>query len=91
MIQKVYGESAVHHATVLRWYNTFSEGQESISNEQRCRRLMTRRTRKNITRVANILKEDCRSSCRLIAEWMVAGTWDKVTLAPVRDCVSARR
>ncbi len=26
MIQKVYGEYAVHHATVFHWYNVFSEG-----------------------------------------------------------------
>ncbi len=39
MIQKVYGESAVHRATVFRWYNSFSEGQESICNEQRSGRL----------------------------------------------------
>ncbi len=26
MIQKVYGESAVHRVTVFRWYNAFSEG-----------------------------------------------------------------
>ncbi len=26
MILKVYAESAVHHATVFRWYKTFSEG-----------------------------------------------------------------
>ncbi len=33
MIQKVYGESAVHRATVFRWYNVFLEGWESISDE----------------------------------------------------------
>ncbi len=33
MIQKVYGESAVHCATVFRWYNTFSEGREPICDE----------------------------------------------------------
>ncbi len=38
MIQKVYGESAVHRATVFRWYNTFSEGRESIRDEQKSRR-----------------------------------------------------
>ncbi len=34
-IQKVYGKSAVHCATVFHWYNTFSEGRESISDKQR--------------------------------------------------------
>ncbi len=26
IIQKVYGKSAVHRATVFHWYNAFSEG-----------------------------------------------------------------
>ncbi len=31
---------------------------------------MTTRMRENVARVANILKEDRQSSCRLIVEWM---------------------
>ncbi len=69
VIQKVYGESAVHRATVFCWYNAFSEGWQLVRDEQRCGRPMTTRTCKNIARVADILKEDRRSSCRLIAEW----------------------
>ncbi len=30
MIQKVYGESAVHRATMLHWYNIFSDGQVDL-------------------------------------------------------------
>ncbi len=45
MIQKVYGESAVHCATVFHWYNSFSEGQESICDEQKSGRPTTTRTR----------------------------------------------
>ncbi len=70
MIQKFYSESAVHCATVFHWYNVFSEGRESICDEQRSGRPMTTKTRKNIARVADILKEDCQSPCRLIAERM---------------------
>ncbi len=70
MIQKVYGESTVHCATVFHWYNVFLEWRESIRDESRSERLMTTRTRKNIARVANILKENRRSLCRLIAEQM---------------------
>ncbi len=68
MIHKVYGESAVYHATVFHWYNAFSERRESIRDKQRSRRLTTIRTRENILRIADILKEDRRTSCRLIAE-----------------------
>ncbi len=70
MIQKVYGESAVHRATVFRWYNAFSEGQELICDEQRSRRPTSTRLRENIAHVADILNEGRQSSCRLIAERM---------------------
>ncbi len=69
MIQKVYGASAVHRATVFRWYNTLSAELESICDEQRRGKPMMTRTRKNIARVADILKEDHRSLCRLVSEW----------------------
>ncbi len=69
MIQKVYGESAVHRVTVFHWYDTFSEGRELICDEQRTGRSMTTRTHKNNAHVADTLKEDRQSSCRLIAEW----------------------
>ncbi len=62
MIQKVYGELYVHCATVFRWYT-------AIRDEQRSGRPTMTRTLENIARVADILKEDRRSLCRLIAEW----------------------
>ncbi len=68
MIQKVYGESAVHRATAFRLYNTFSEGWETICDELRSVTPMTTRMYENIARIANILKEDRQSSCKLIAE-----------------------
>ncbi len=55
MIQKVY------RAIVFHWYNTFSEGQESIRDEQRRGRSTTTRTRENIARIGDILKKDSHS------------------------------
>ncbi len=56
MIQKVYGESAVHPVTVFRWYNAFSEGRGSIRDEQRSERPTMTRTCENIAHVVDILK-----------------------------------
>ncbi len=58
MIQKVYGDSAVHRAAVFHWYNVFSEGRESIRDEQKSGRPTTTKTLENIARIADILKED---------------------------------
>ncbi len=60
MIQKVYGESAVHRATVFRWYNAFLERRELIRDEQRSGRMTTTRIRENIAHVVDILKADRR-------------------------------
>ncbi len=68
MIQKVYGKAAVHRATVFYWYNAFLEEWESICDEQWSGRPTMTSTRENIARVADILKQDRRSSCKLRAE-----------------------
>ncbi len=68
MIQKVYSESAVYRATLFRWYNAFSEGGESIRDEQRRGRPTMTRTCENIARIVDILKEYRRSSYRPIVE-----------------------
>ncbi len=70
MIQKVYDETAVHRATVFHWYNVFSEERESIRDEQKGGRTTTTGTCKNIACIADFLKEDRRSSCRITTEWI---------------------
>ncbi len=55
MIQTVYGERAVHRATVIHWY-------------KKSGRLMMTKTCENTARIADILKEDLQSSYRLITE-----------------------
>ncbi len=54
---------------MFRWYNAFSEGGESIHDEQRSERPTAIRMHENIACVADTLKEDCQSSCRFITEW----------------------
>ncbi len=66
----MFAASLLYIVLVFRWYNTFSEGRESIRDKQRSGRRTTTRIRKNIARVVDILMEDRWSSCRLIAEQM---------------------
>ncbi len=56
MIQKGYSESAVHRAAVFCSCKAFSEGRESIQDEQRSRKPTTTRMCENIAGVADILK-----------------------------------
>ncbi len=56
MIQKIYGKSAVHYAAVFRWYKVFSEGRESICDEQRSGRPTTTRMCENIAHVTDTFK-----------------------------------
>ena len=46
----------------------FSEGRESVTDEERSRRPATSRTEENIVKVRRIVRENCRLTVRSIAE-----------------------
>jgi len=53
---------------VYKWMERFSEGRESITDEERKRRSATSRTEENIAKVRQILRENRRLTVRSIAE-----------------------
>ncbi len=88
IIQKVYGESAVHRVTVFRWYNSFSEGQESICDNQTSGRLTTTRP-ENIACVTDILKEDRLFLYRLKAKQCATKFTQRFTETEILHAVCA--
>ena len=55
-------------AAVYKWVKRFSEGRESVTDEERSGRPTTNRTEENIAKVRQILRENRRLTVRSIAE-----------------------
>ncbi len=68
MFVKVFGDLSVPRATVFRWHSLFVADEESIEDAEQRGRLGTTKKNKNIARAAAVLKDDCCTNCRMIAE-----------------------
>jgi len=65
---QVYGDKPMKKAAVCKWVKRFSEGRESVSNEERSGRPATSRTEENIAKVGQIMRENRRLTVRSITE-----------------------
>jgi len=65
---QVYGDSAMKKTAVYKWVKCFSEGRESVTEEERSGRPATSRTEENIAKVRPILRENRRQTVRSIAK-----------------------
>ena len=54
MLVQVYGDSAMKKTAVYKWVKSFSEGKESVTDEERSGRPATSRTEENIAKVRQI-------------------------------------
>ncbi|PNF35416.1 hypothetical protein B7P43_G01737 [Cryptotermes secundus] len=68
MLVKVYGDNAMKKTAVHKWAKRFSAGRESVTDEERSGRPATSRTGKNIAKVRQIVRENCRLTVRGIAQ-----------------------
>ena len=68
MLAQVYGDNAVNKTAVCKWVKRFSEGRESVSNEERSGRPATSRTEENIAKVGQIMRENRRLTVSSITE-----------------------
>jgi len=68
MLVQVYGDNAMKKTAVYKWVKCFSEGRESVTDEQRSERPATSRTEENTAKVCQILHENCQLTVRSIAE-----------------------
>ena len=68
MLVQVYGDSAMKKTAVYKWVKRFSEGRESVSDEDRSGRPAPSRTEENIAKVHQIVHENRWLTVRSIAE-----------------------
>jgi len=68
MLVQVYRDNAVKKTAVYKWVKRFSEGRESVTDEERSGRPATSRTEENIAKVHQIVLENRRLTVRTMAE-----------------------
>ena len=68
MLGQVYGDSAMKKTAVYKWAKRFSEGRESVTDEERSGRPATSTTEENIANVRQIVRENRRLTVMSIAE-----------------------
>ena len=68
MLVQVYGDNATKKTAVYKWVKRFSEGRESVTDEERSGRPATSRTEKNFANFRQIMRENRRLTVRSIAE-----------------------
>jgi len=68
MLVQLYGDNAMKKTAVCKWVKRFSEGRESVTDEERSGWPATSRTEENIAKIHQIVREDRRLTVRNIAE-----------------------
>jgi len=68
MLVQVYGDNAIKKTAVYRWVKRFSEGRESVTDEERTGLPATSRTEENIAKARQIVRENRHLTVRSIAE-----------------------
>jgi len=68
MLVQVYRDNAMKKTAVYKWMKRFSEGRESVTDEERSGRSAISRTDENIANVRQIVRENRRLTVRSIAE-----------------------
>jgi len=68
MLVKVYGDNAMKKTAVYKWVKCFSEGRESVPDEERSGQPATSRTEENIAKVCQIVRENRPLTVRSTAE-----------------------
>jgi len=68
MVVQVYGDNGMKKTAVYNWVKRFSEGRESVTDEERSGRPAISRTEENIANVRQIVRENRRLTVRSIAE-----------------------
>jgi len=68
MLVQVYGDNGMKQRAVYKWGKRFSEGRESVTDEERSGWPATGRTEENIAKICQIVRENRQPTVRGIAE-----------------------
>jgi len=68
MLLQVYKDNALKKTAVYQWVKCFSEGRESVTDEERSGRPETSRTEANNAKIREIVRENRWLTVRSIAE-----------------------
>jgi len=68
MLMQVYRDNVMKKTAVYKWVKRFSEGRDSVTDEERSGLQATSRTEENIANVCQIVHEYRRLTVRSIAE-----------------------
>ena len=89
MLVQVYGDNAMKKTAVYKWVKRFSEGRESVTDEERSGRPATSRTEKNIAKVRQIVRRNRRVTVRIMVE---QANIDKETVRKIlTECLDMRK
>jgi len=80
MLVQVYGLNAIKKTAVYKWVKRFSEGRDSVTDEERSGQPATSRTEENIAKVHQIMRENCQLTVMSIAE---QGNIDRETVRKI--------
>jgi len=68
ILVQVYGDNAMKKTAVYKWVKRFSEGRESVTDEERSGRPATSTAEENIAKFRQIVRENRRLTVRSITE-----------------------
>lgn len=66
--QQVYGDDSLSRARVFVWHKRFSDGRDSVEDNERPGRPVTVSTSQKIARISEMVRKDRRLSVRMIAK-----------------------
>ena len=68
LVQKGYGNEALHRSNVFRWYSQFQDWMKLVEDDERGGHPKSTQTEVNIAAVADFVKNDPQITTRMIAE-----------------------
>lgn len=68
LLKQVYGDESLSRARVFEWHKRFSDGRDSVEDNERPGRPVTASTSQKIARISEMVREDRRLSIRMIGE-----------------------